>query len=477
MRLFDAGVTMVRLNMSHGTLKSNLKMINKLKTAKRLRPHKTIGFMLEARGREIRLNQVTDPSGVIKVKSGTVVALNCLNPHGFTNPKTWYCNCDVIQRYLKPNDVVYIDDGKVVCIVLEISNEGCMLEVKIGGPVRSYSQIRFIGGKHKNINVLSHQDMKDLQEFSKAINIDYLVVPFASSNNDIKQVKECLGEEGKNIKIIAKIDTINGIEHFDEILTQADGMIFCRNELQWEVPSEKLMIAQKWATQQCNKSAKVMMIQSQVLESMLENGQPSRPELTEITTATLDGVDSFILSHETSIGKRAIETTVNLAKSIAEAEAVYDYDQVYVNNRDDLKNMTNNAPNIDILTTTSCQMAFEKESDVDIIVCLTDNGKIASYLSKQRTRQPVLACSTNSQTVRQVNTFRGVVGYKIPQHMEHKGEEVLDLLLKIVQEQGLCNLPYSKVMIFQGENEGEVDEKYTFKMIGGEEIPDEEEQE
>jgi len=139
MRLFDGGVSMVRVNISHGTIKSNLKLLNKLKVAKRLRPHKTIGLMVEARGREIRLNQVSDKIGFLEVKSGSVVALNCLNPHGITNPKTWYCNCDIIQRYLKPNDVVYFDDGKVVCIVLEISNEGCMLEVKIGGPLKAHS--------------------------------------------------------------------------------------------------------------------------------------------------------------------------------------------------------------------------------------------------------------------------------------------------------------------------------------------------
>lgn len=147
---------------------------------------------------------------------------------------------------------------------------------------------------------------------------------------------------------------------------------------------------------------------------MLTESYPSRQELSEITQATLDGADSFILSHETSMGKNFIDSTINLAKAIAEAEAIFDYDQVSVNNREDLKQMSGKAPNIDILTSTSCQMAFEKESDIDIIICLTENGKIARYLSKQRTRQPILACSTNSQTVRQVNGFRGVVGYKIP---------------------------------------------------------------
>lgn len=154
--------------------------------------------------------------------------------------------------------------------------------------------------------LMNDQDKKDLKAISKSINIDYFVIPFASSGTDIQQVRETLGEEGKNIKILAKIDSIHGIEAFDDILGQADGMVFCRNELQWEIPSEKLMIAQKWAIQQCNKSAKLLIIHAQVLESMLTEKQPNRQELSEITTATLDGADSFILSHETSIGPNAI---------------------------------------------------------------------------------------------------------------------------------------------------------------------------
>jgi len=76
-RLFDAGMSMARINLSHGNIKSNLKLINKFKQSKRLRPHKTIGLMLEARGREIRLTKVSDPSGILNIRSGSVINLNC----------------------------------------------------------------------------------------------------------------------------------------------------------------------------------------------------------------------------------------------------------------------------------------------------------------------------------------------------------------------------------------------------------------
>ena len=101
------------------------------------------------------------------------------------------------------------------------------------------------------------------------MNIDYLVIPFASSSQDIKKVKEILGEFGKNIKILGKVDTIHGIENFDDILLQSDGIIIQRNELQFELPAEKMIIAQKWAIQQCNVKAKLVIIQSQVVESMI----------------------------------------------------------------------------------------------------------------------------------------------------------------------------------------------------------------
>ena len=86
------------------------------------------------------------------------------------------------------------------------------------------------------------------------------MLPLTTSSVDIKQAREFLGDQGKDIKILAKIDNIHGIENFEDIINEADGVVFCRNELQWEIPSEKLMIAQKWAIQQCNKKGRLIMI-------------------------------------------------------------------------------------------------------------------------------------------------------------------------------------------------------------------------
>ena len=238
------------------------------------------------------------------------------------------------------------------------------------------------------------------------------------------------------------------------------------------------MLAQKWVIESANAAAKPIMMQSQMIESMITTGnKPERTELSEISTVTLDGADCFILSHETSCGEQAVDSTICMAKAIAEAESIYDYDQASTNVRADIKAQGHKANNLDILAATGSAIAFDPRENVDMFVCLTDDGMIARHLAKQRPKQPILACSISGQTVRQMNMVRGIVGYKIPQYMKSKTDDLVNLILQVAMEQLICNLPSSKVMIFIGQNEGvENKEMYTFKLIGGEKNLDEEEE-
>lgn len=121
------------------------------------------------------------------------------------------------------------------------------MEIKIGGTMKGNSQVRFTNGKHAHLAPVTPSDMHDLSQISQHIMIDYIAMPFASSDQDIHQLRQLVGETGRNIKILAKIDSMYGIEKFQEIQKAADGVIFVRNELAWEFTAEKLTIAQKWA--------------------------------------------------------------------------------------------------------------------------------------------------------------------------------------------------------------------------------------
>jgi pyruvate kinase len=202
---------MARINLSHGSLKDNLKLINRFKQAKRLRPHKTCALYVELRGREVRLSNIAEKDGTVRVRSGSVVEMIGGEFHIPSDSTKFRINCDSMQRYLKPNDVIYFDDGKVVGIVIEITDAGCKMEIKIGGTIKSACSVRFTGSKHNHLKLVTKQDVLDVQEISKHIMIDYLSVPFIVSGEDPLQIRELLGDFGKTIKILSKIDTLDGI--------------------------------------------------------------------------------------------------------------------------------------------------------------------------------------------------------------------------------------------------------------------------
>lgn len=140
-------------------------------------------------------------------------------------------------------------------------------------------------------------------------------------------------------------------------MEESDGAVFERNELQLELAPEKLMLAQKWAVGQANACAKPILIQAQVLESMITSEEPERKEMTEISAACLEGVDCIMLCHETSVGKYPIEAMSQLAKSIAEAENIFDYDQAYINLKKQVAEP--GAQTIDILAQNGAQIAYD----------------------------------------------------------------------------------------------------------------------
>jgi pyruvate kinase len=146
----------------------------------------------------------------------------------------------------------------------------------------------------------------------------------------------------------------------------------------------------------------------------------------------LEGADVFILSHETSIGDTPIDATVLLAKAIAEAENIYDHEKAY----QDMRNLSmiegKKATVTDMLCTTATAIALD--NNVDLFICLTSTGKVARFLAKQRPMQTILACSTTSSVVRQVNTSRGVIGYKVPGHLKGHSERLISLVLKVAKE-------------------------------------------
>lgn len=229
--------------------------------------------MLEIRGREIRTSQVAAP---VRFSSGAMFHMTAQDNSTPTDDKVVRINNEAVLRYLKLNDVVYFDDGKVVGIVKNIQDKGVDLEVKMAGYLKGNASVRFINGKHAQLPVFKKSDLEDLTKISQANIIDFLAIPYVATATDISQVKRALGPHGGSIGILAKIDMDESLRNFEAIMKVADGAIVVRKSLQWEFPPEKLMLAEKWLIQTSNNLAKPIMISSQLLDSTLENPEASR---------------------------------------------------------------------------------------------------------------------------------------------------------------------------------------------------------
>ena len=474
-KLLDSGITCARLNLAQGNIASNLNLLANFKLAKRLRPHLTCGLMIEVRGRQVRVSDIKDKSNQLRLKSGSKIKMVGGKWPMSSSIEELRISSDAVCKMLKANDLIHFDNGKVVAIVRAANEREASLEVKLGGTISGNCNVRFVGGKHAQLEILQRHDLSDMQAVAATNIVDFVAVPHVASSHDILEVRRQLGKNSGNFAVVAKIDMDEGVHRFEDILATADGAILARDHLAYEISAEKLMLVEKWACGVANELAKPIMIQSQLLPSMIKGDEPERKELAEISQMVLNGSDCLILDSETAIGKHPLKALEALAKGIAEAETVFDYDQAYFNQK---KYVAEKGLNLDILAHTGCQIAYEQKENVDMFVCMTETGLIARHVAKQRPKQPILACCTSGQAVRQMNMMRGIVGYKVPEYDPEREEELLELILTVAQEQLICNLPNSKVIIFYGK--GEADAKSidcTFKVLGGEKEEDENDEE
>lgn len=150
--------------------------------------------MLETRGREIRISSFENPTQ--RLRSGSTVSLIIDEFNKASTDTQLRISSNIIQRFLKPNDVIYFDDGKVVGIVIEVAAKEVKMEIKIGGSLKSNCNVRFTGGKHSNLELVTKDDVEDISAISQLIMIDYLAIPFCNSGADPMTVRELLGPEG-----------------------------------------------------------------------------------------------------------------------------------------------------------------------------------------------------------------------------------------------------------------------------------------
>ncbi len=230
-----------------------------------------------------------------------------------------------------------------------------------------------------DLPTLTEKDEDDIVDFGLKKGIDLIAASFVRKAADIDNIKDVLGPRGSHIKIIAKIENHEGLHNYDEILAAADGIMVARGDLGMEIPPEKVFIAQKWMIEKANLAAKPVVTATQMLESMIKNPRPTRAEASDVANAVIDGTDCVMLSGETANGDYPINAVTIMAKISVEAEQMIDYRRTFT----DLRQYTP-TPLLTSESVAAAACATVLDLNIDLIIVLTDTGRIARYVAKYR---------------------------------------------------------------------------------------------
>jgi pyruvate kinase len=396
-KLIDAGMSVARLNFSHGTHEDHRQALDAIR---RVCEHKGryIAVIADLQGPKIRTGALEN-GGPVTLEPGarlTITTEECVGTA--ERVSTTY---QALPEDVRTGDRILLDDGVLDLRVVQPSATDVLCEVVCGGPLGEHKGINLPGVK-VSAPALTAKDRDDLN-FALQCGVDYIALSFVRTAQDVLQAKWEIERHGADTPLIAKLEKPEAINELDAIVEAADAIMVARGDLGVEAPTEDVPILQKRIIEACSLHRKPVITATQMLDSMREHPRPTRTEASDVANAVLDGTDAVMLSGETAVGKYPVES-VQMLDRIARAAWCERMRGTHLSTQ--FADAGHYLDFADAISRSSAQVA--EELGITAIVAFTHSGSTARLASKCRPRVPILAASPLVETVRRCSLYWGV---------------------------------------------------------------------
>ncbi|MCA9324528.1 pyruvate kinase [Candidatus Saccharibacteria bacterium] len=426
-----AGCNGFRLNFSHGDHDQKDRWIGWIRQAA-AEVGKPVAILQDIQGPKIRLGDLNDNHQAVK-KGDTLTLVYNGTHDNLTIPVQYDLSAKV-----KKGERIYLFDGKIKTKVISTNSKQIEVEVENDGELMSRKGLNLpdtdFGG-----DILTKKDFADL-EYGASHDIDYVAVSFIQSAADIDAVRGFLAEHGSSAMVVAKIETKAAIEdnELEKIVEASDGVMVARGDLAVEVGAEIVPLIQRRIIGLCQKHAKLSIVATQMMASMVDNPEPTRAEVSDIANATIVGADCLMLSDETANGKYPLEAIASMKRTIL-------YTQEHVQVRPIDEPISSEAHSVAI---SAAAVKLAKQLHADAIVAETKSGATAMHIAANRPVRPIVSVTSDPRVANQLSLL-----YANKTFLKPDGDRAGIELAKELEKNGFLK-PNATVVVVSGRQPG-----------------------
>ena len=395
--LVDAGMDVARLNRSHGDTEVHKRVYDNVRAAAKA-SGRSVAVLVDLQGPKIRLGRFIEGKHDLAV--GDVFTITTEEVEGTKERVS--TTFKGLPGDVKPGDPILIDDGKVLVRVTEVHGNDVVTRVEVPGPVSNNKGLN-LPGVAVSVPAMSDKDEEDLR-WALNVGADLIALSFVRNAADYDDVRRIMEDEGRVVPVIAKIEKPQAVDNLSEIIEAFDGIMVARGDLGVELPLEQVPLVQKRAVELARRSAKPVIVATQVLESMITSPRPTRAEASDCANAVLDGAVAVMLSGETSVGDFPIEAVRTMARIIESTEQL---------GRERIAPL-GSVPSTRGGAITRAAAEIGERIGVKYLVTFTQSGDSARRMSRLRSPIPLLAFTPEEDVRNRLSLSWGVQTYQVP---------------------------------------------------------------